>query len=678
MTALRRFIPWVVIGVPALLFAVRDASFFPQAVSSVPDFSVLFDHFVLTPLVLTVWLTLAFGAGSNFLRHVFRLVDLGFAEEIVLAVPIGLGLFSLAVLVLGLCGVLNAGVFAGLGLFLAVLFQERIRYLWRSAFGAAKRVRSEGWGTLVGEPLNFAEALSLGLLLWTAWHGWIQAMAPPIDGDSIAYHLAHPQDYLREGRIFYHPGNLWGCFPGNLEMQYLLALLLKGEALAQSIPWVFSLLLPLSVFLFGKRFFGSRTVGILGAAALSVQPVATAFLGTAMQDGAAALLVFTAAYAFFRFLENGEARWMGVSGCFLGLAAGTKYSALPFAAVLSVLFAAVAAVRSRFGVRAFSLFLLSAGFFCGAWFVRNAYWTGNPVWPLMQGVFAGRDLNPDQAAVLSQIEIQPGQERTVAGWLKLPWRMTSEFRFGHYYNPEYLTWPLILLLGLALFFRKRPPGAVWFFGSLAVLGSIFLFSTVSFWRYFLPALPGLCLILAWAAEAVPFPRRAASLALAALLSVAALRLTQVPALFPALGLRSPGGAFGTPRESYLSARLPHYAVYQWGDGNLPADARVLLVEHSDAYHLRRRWLASDPLYQGLIRYPELQTVDDLSRRLSELGVTHVFYNAGGKVVVSDRDRALLPEWYWRGEELLSRWMAERCTLIKESGGYRFYECRRNP
>jgi hypothetical protein len=598
MTAPRRFTPWVVAGLPAALFAVRDAGFFLQAVSFVPDFSVLLDHFVFTPAVLAVWLTLAFGAGSNFLRHVFRLVDLGLAEEIVLAVPIGLGLFSLAVLVLGLCGVLNAGVFAGLGLVLSVLFQERIRYLWRSALENVKRLRSGGLDALAGEPLTFVEAIGLGLLLWTAWHGWIQALAPPIDGDSIAYHLAHPQDYLREGRIFYHPGNLWGCFPGNLEMQYLLALLLKGEALAQSIPWVFSLLLPLSVFLFGKRFFGSRTVGILGAAAFSVQPVATAFLGTAMQDGPAALLVFAAAYAFFRFLENGEARWMGVSGCFLGLAAGTKYSALPFAAVLSALFAAVSAVRSRFSVRAFSLFLISAGLFCGAWFVRNAYWTGNPVWPLMQGVFAGRDLNPDQAAVLSQIEIQPGQERTVAGWLKLPWRMASEFRFGHYYNPEYLTWPLILLLGLALFFRRRPPGAVWFFGSLSVLVSIFLFSTVSFWRYFLPALPGLCLILAWAAEVVPLPRRAASLGLAALLSVAALRLTQVPALFPALGLRSPGGLLGTPRESYLSARLPYFLICRWGDANLPVDARVLLVEHSDAYHLRRRWPRSSTVWKS--------------------------------------------------------------------------------
>lgn len=666
---------WSALVLPALLFLARDSAFFASL--SVPDGRVLFDHLVLTPLALAAWLVLAFGAGSNFLRHVFRLVHLEPAEEIVLAIPIGFGLFSLLILALGLCGVLNAGVFLAIAAFLALIFQERIRYLLRTAGRALGRFRSEGLEAFFQPALSPAELLCLSLVLWTAWHGLVLALAPPTDGDSLAYHLAHAQDFLRAGRIYCRAGDLWGTFPGNMEMQYLAALLLKGENLAQLLPWTFSLILPAAVALFGRRFFGSRAVGLLAAAVFAVQPVVTAFLGTAMEDEASVLLVFLAIFAFFRFRETGEARWMGVSGACAGLAAGTKYSALPFAGLLFV-FAAIGSFRPRFRLKpllAFSFFAVLLG---GGWYLRNAVWTGNPFWPLFNGAFHGRYLDADQAAVLSSLEAQPGQERTVAGWLKLPWRMVSRLRFGHYYNPEYITWPFLLLLPWLFARRARPPLPAVFFAAFAVLGSAFVFSTASFWRYLMPALPGLCLILAWAAEAIGFPGRPAAFALIGVMSVAAVRLTQLPALYPAFGLRVPGGVRADPRTSYLTSTLPYYPLYQWADANLPPDARVLLVEQSDAYHLRRDWLPSDPLYQTLIRYRDLRTTRDLADRLRELGVTHILFNEEGEFLSNPWDRERLPDWYWQGRRLLRNLIFSRGRLLKRFGGYSLYEFHAEP
>src|SRR5581483_9386932 len=77
---------WTVLVPSLLFFAVRDPAFFPS-LSSAPDWRVVLDHFVETPIFLSVWVTLAFGAGSNFLRHVFRLLDLPVLEEFLLAVP---------------------------------------------------------------------------------------------------------------------------------------------------------------------------------------------------------------------------------------------------------------------------------------------------------------------------------------------------------------------------------------------------------------------------------------------------------------------------------------------------------------------------------------------------------------------------------------------------------------
>src|SRR5581483_4195624 len=131
----------------------------------------------------------------------------------------------------------------------ALVFQERIRHLLRSVASASARFFSGGLDAFFLPSLGPVELISLGLILWTIWHGAVLSLAPPTDGDSLAYHLALVQDYLREGRIYDHPGNLWATFPGNLEMQYLVALLLGKESLTQLVPWVFSVMTPAAIAL---------------------------------------------------------------------------------------------------------------------------------------------------------------------------------------------------------------------------------------------------------------------------------------------------------------------------------------------------------------------------------------------------------------------------------------------
>ena len=114
-------------------------------------------------------------------------------------------------------------------------------------------------------------------------HGWIGRQPSRTEGDSIAYQLANPQNYIRAGKIYCIQGDLWGCFP-EISTLYLLALKLKGDVLARLIPWFLSLILAGMIVAFGRRFLGSRRLGLVAAAIFCAQPVFSSFIGTAMQD----------------------------------------------------------------------------------------------------------------------------------------------------------------------------------------------------------------------------------------------------------------------------------------------------------------------------------------------------------------------------------------------------------
>lgn len=645
---------------PFVLLLARNDAFLKYALHAPHRVQplALLDHWLLTPALLVALLLAAFGPGSALLRRVFRLQGFTIAEEFALSTLLGFGLMSFAVLVLGMAGQLDPGPLLAVPVGMLLIS-------WRRIAGFCSDLRQ---ARADGEPLNAIEIISLNIALWVCLHGLIVALSPPATVDVLSHHFGAVRQSLLAGRLFW-AGNVLDASPAHLQMIYLLCIAIKSDLLAQLVSWSLGVFLIFAAAAFGARFMKSRAAGFLGAAILSAQPVFSSFIGTGMQDIGQSLHVFLAVYCLCRWAEDRSAPWLAMSGAMAGLAIGTKYMALPFVLVLGAALVALQLKSKRFDWKEIALFAAVTLAVAAPWFARNVAWTGNPLYPLFSGIFGGKDLYPEQLQLLVRLEIQPGHESPVRRWAFLIRDMVTQMRFGYYYNPEYLTWPLILMLALLPFFRPQTvPWPLALFAAMALFASFVLSGRTSFWRYFMPALPGLCLALAWAAREIARRARVAAYGVLVLMLLAVVRLDQENLLFPSLGFSS--------RQSYLETALPYYRLYSWMNEELPADAKIALDQQPDRYYLERPSLMTDPLFQGLIRYTDLPTPEAVAARLRELGVTHVLSNREGKDIVNQWQRDWLPDWYLGGIARLHEALRTDARLIREEGAYALYELNR--
>ncbi len=661
----RSFRFWLWFSVPFLLFLSRNESFFRTVLQRQCDFhvSVFLQHWLIAPVVLGLFLSMAYAVGSYLLDFITGGHPLSDPEDVAFSFALGLAAHSVIVMAVGIWAGVKPLYFLIEAAALLALCARRLFTPWIKLW------------TIVGvgrhPEIDVEETLALGLIAWIFLHGFIIALAPPIDSDSLGYHLGNAAQYIREGRIFYQTGYPFAAFPGTLEMNYLFAVALGQEPLAQLIPWSLSLALIGLILRAGQEFFGSLRVGILGAAVFAAQPVFTVALGTAMQDGSVALFVFASLYCLLQWNKTGADAWWRLGGVLAGLVIATKYSAAAFLPILFLVFLGLQIYSKRFSIKKLLVFTLLAAAVFAPWAVRNVSWTGNPVWPIANSFFGGRDFDEKKTDVLASIESLPGQERTIKGFAMLPWRMITQFRFGHYYNPEYLTWPFLALCAAMLWIRPAWPWVATYLLLFAALASAALYSTASYWRYFLPALPGICLVFGWMTDQARSRSKAAAFAILLLMSLAAVRLNSAHALYPALGFSHPSGS-GTPRESYLRAKMADYPVYARIHAEVPEDEAVFLAEHYDSYYLKRAFVFADPLWQGRINYRDLSTPADLHALLRSWNVHWVVMNQGRRTVADPSNRERLPDWYWHGQNLIDGLIKEFGQLVEDQNGVALY------
>ena len=81
----------------------------------------------------------------------------------------------------------------------------------------------------------------------------MEVFSPEIFYDSLVYHLALPQEYLRVGRLHAPDGIIYSHFPQNGEMLFTLALQLGSDLLAQMFVWLASALTVAWLLTFGRR-----------------------------------------------------------------------------------------------------------------------------------------------------------------------------------------------------------------------------------------------------------------------------------------------------------------------------------------------------------------------------------------------------------------------------------------
>jgi hypothetical protein len=457
--------------------------------------------------VLLLWIAAAVGTGA-WLLGFFRVTGPGEDESPLLrfatSAGLGLGLFSLIVLALGLSGWLDRATSIAL---LALGLSAGAMHIYRShrskPFNLKWFEHDAGWGWLGLLCVPFAGIMTAGAMM-PPYFLW--SPGEPHGYDVVEYHLQVPREWFELGRIVPLHHNVFSFFPFNVELHYLLAMHLRGG------PWagmylaqfMHGAMIALAVaaacgFATNANRTATRTISpILVLIAMSTTPW-LAQLGAIAYDEGGFLLFGTLAIGWAMLAlrhPQRRIRRFARAGVMAGLACGCKLTALPEvllaigAASLVLLFTQSnpdkeSPARRLLGPAAFGL----AGLLVfSPWLIRTCAWSGNPVFPELPSLLGRGHFSEVQIERWHRAHsAQPAQQPLMARLRAFGTETFASWQFG------YLLLPLAclsIILG-------------WKHADVRFLGAL-LFMLAVFWtgfthlqsRFFILAVPIGALLIA--------------------------------------------------------------------------------------------------------------------------------------------------------------------------------------
>ncbi len=457
-----------------------------SAVAAISRFA--FFHIVLdmTAAALVVLPGIGLGLCVLSLLGVHRLPP---RWQLLLGAALGLGLLATLVLVFGLLGWLNRPLWVGI--LMACLTGGLVR-----CRGLRRLSRVDEEAATVRERLHdrfptgaktwmfAAPFLVLGLLAASVPPGFIWS-EEGFGYDVLEYHLQMPREYLQAGWIHYAPHNVYASFPANVEMLYLLAMIVLDDSVgagtaANMIHLVLGVLTIFAVWVIGREW--SPAAGLICALALACCGWPAYLSGLAYVEHGVLFFGMAAAGAL---LHTRSRVWFSLSGACAGFACGCKYPAMAMVAAPLALCALLLPGRTlnrRVGDCA--VFLVSALATFSPWLIKNQVMTGNPVFPLANSWF--------QASPPGWGEDET--QRWEEGHRPAPSEQTATARLGaawhHILGDRYQRFgPMIVLLALGGLVGRPKERTDWLL--VLILGvqfTVWLFATHLYARFAVPLL----------------------------------------------------------------------------------------------------------------------------------------------------------------------------------------------
>lgn len=584
-------------------------------------------------------------------RALCRLLNIEFehsAEEISFASMLGIGVIGLSVLLFGLFGLLKlVPIIFLLLLFTGISYREipQFFYTIKELLLAATKSR---WRIVLS--LLFL-AITVNLFL--------RAATPVHSFDEAIYHLSVAKKFVEQHRIYAVPDNWAGNGPFLIQMIYVICLIAKADIAAKLFSLFLTLLCSLSLYSFGRRFF-SHQVGIIAMFAFWGAGMVVEVAVTARTDVSLAFVLFLATYAMMAYIESGKTSWLYGSAMLSGFALGVKYTAGIWILLLAVLYLVESFIRkSTDAVTIFKrgiVYAAIAAAVASPWFIKNAVWFHNPVYPFVTGEVAElnspgiRYFNQGDEEKLSMIyeaarATDPGlanfrkqeMEKSAAGRVKRnplkvweyftkpdTYNMAEEY---HYPNYLFLISPFILL-----FFKRR--WLMW----LTLCSAIFFLAVISTsWvgRILLPVYPALTIISSYVlSELIDWSKKSGQRKILVPVTAFVIVLVAIPVGFS--GYLSFMQAKKERAFDFISGKISnrdfmlsqfYYPPLDYINHQLPKDARVMMIGAQMSYGLERDYVAevnwdSTDWRRLLVRS---QSFESLSQDLKQQGITHILF-----------------------------------------------------
>jgi hypothetical protein len=448
---------------------------------------------------------------------------------------LGLGVLGQAALLLGLFGALRRGPVALLvGTALVGGWWSRRRTV------SDRAPRREHL-----RPRQVAVALAAAAVLAPLF---LATLYPPTAFDETLYHLPTARAFAEAGEVRLLPELRVPVFPQLGDLLMATVLLWSDDVAAHLVAFLATLLTAGLLVAWGRRL-GGTFGGICAAALFLGNPMVVYLAGTGYIDPELAMFATGGIFALDRWRQTGARAWLVAAGFLAGCAASTKYLGLFFAGVLA-LGPLLSAPRGR-GRHNVVLALLAAAATAAPTYARLVYWTGNPLFPFLPGIFGDSAWAPQAMAI--------GLGERVRSILTLPWDVVfRRAAVGELppYSPIYLLGLPLLAVGVWTI--------AWVRGVILVC-AVYLLAVPPNARYALAAAPLASLALAVAGASIlkrTVPPRLRSHVCAWALC---LILVLPGWLYTGYEFRREGPLPTTAaaRETYLLTRLPVYAAIRF-------------------------------------------------------------------------------------------------------------------
>ncbi len=484
---------------------------------------------------------------------------------------------------------------------------------------------------------------------------------PPISRDALTHHLAIPKRYLLHGGIYEIPELIFSYYPMNLDLLYFIPLWFGNDILPKFIHLSFGLGTSWLIFVYLEKRLG-RNWGLTGALFFLTTPIIVSLASTAYVDLGVTFFTTISLLLLLSWTKTNELKTIILAGIFAGLAAGTKYNGLLTIFLLTcftpfIVLHSHKPISSKRAIGLASLFFLCAILAVSPWLIRNYIWTGNPIYPLFQSLFANEG-SPLTQGMNPFLIRKLAYDESLWQTLLIPIRIFFE---GQDNDPKYFDGvlnPFILLFALTAFlpnysipsFKTEKKLFFWFI----ILFLLFAFvQRVIRIRYIVPVLPfliilsilGLYNIKSYLMTLRCYSRMATffpTLLLLAALSLNGLYMVRYWQKIRPLQYLSGQ----TDRTAFITRFWPEYTLINWANKNLAQSSTILAVFLGNRGYYFDRPVEFDlksgrSLLCSTIK--EQDSAKNISDSLTKSGISHILLR-----------KDLFGTWCWEHLDAMER------------------------
>lgn len=580
------------------------------------------------------------GYGAAILRFTNVQLSLRDDEQIAWALGLGTGVVGWFGFILGV-----SGHFSNIGYLLLL-----VAGLLSTVF--AKDALVQCWQTLGAWRPTKSEGLCLIMIGLFAVCFLSNALIPPTNADSLAYHFYLPKYFNSLGHLEFVPRAIDGTSPMLPQMAYLPVYGLGGE-LAMTLwvminGWIAAFLL----FSLCRRYVSitwSLTVVLLF---ISV-PAYVYGAGSGQVEVRIAIFVMIAAFSLSAAIQTGLLRHVIICAIAIGFFMASKYTGLIFAFACGI----IIVIQKRGLVHGLVLTIISVSVGC-QWYIWNATHTGDPVFPMLFETLVNHvdykfwDARQNKLFVDNFLTTEKVLDPSILNFFRFPFVATfsdleglEASRTG--FGPYIIMVIPFSIVGLWVSRKDYTANAI-----LTVAMLIVVFYTVWFFvgspqrvRHLLPIYPLALIIISIAAISGAKAMSSTSI-LAFGISVTLIIQLGGTALYSIGSIKHL--VSDESREQFLSQRISNFSSVAWINQRLKPTDRVYIEQRELAYLINAPVYSGHPFTQVLIQ-PQAKKTNSmiLRNQLFQQGITHL----------------LVPNSYFGGNTAFSQLLARGCVEI---------------